>query len=103
MNAGRENEDARSVLQTLKMIEYHYSAPAREVVTRLRLFPRAIRGPQRLLQRECEGWRSNGWRRWASGCTGPCASAPGRLEWTLPPVRRSPVGLASARTTRTSC
>jgi transglutaminase-like putative cysteine protease len=56
MNAGRENEDARSVLQTLKMIEYHYAAPARDVVTRLRLFPRAKRGPQRLLQRECEVW-----------------------------------------------
>ena len=42
MNAGRENEDARSVLQTLKMIEYHYSAPAREVVTRLRLFPGSL-------------------------------------------------------------
>src|SRR5438552_837117 len=56
MNAGRENEDARSVLQTLKRIEYHYSAPAREVITQLRLFPRAKRGPQRLLRRECEVW-----------------------------------------------
>src|SRR5690242_13219059 len=56
MNAGRENEDARSVLQTLKMIEYHYSAPARDVITQLRLFPRARRGAQRLLRRECEVW-----------------------------------------------
>src|SRR5437879_4732372 len=56
MNAGRETVDARSVLQTLKRIEYHYSAPAREVVTWLRLFPRAKRGPQRLLRRECAVW-----------------------------------------------
>ena len=56
MNAGRETGDARSVLQTLKMLEYQYSAPAREVITWLRLFPRAKRGPQLLLRRECDVW-----------------------------------------------
>lgn len=45
--------DARSVLQTVKLIEYQYAEPVREVVTRLRLFPRAQRGAQRLLSRAC--------------------------------------------------
>lgn len=56
MEAGRGTQSARSVLQTLKTIEYEYATPVREVVTRLRLFPRAKRGPQRLLSRECEVW-----------------------------------------------
>jgi transglutaminase-like putative cysteine protease len=47
---------AQSVLQTVKTIEYHYAAPVREVITQLRLFPRARRGPQRLLHHECEVW-----------------------------------------------
>jgi transglutaminase-like putative cysteine protease len=56
MDAGREPEGARSVLQTVKTLEYHYSTPVREVMTQLRLFPRARRGPQRLLSRDCEVW-----------------------------------------------
>jgi transglutaminase-like putative cysteine protease len=44
------------VLQTVQTIEYQYSAPAREVVNWLRLFPRAKRGAQRLLSRECQVW-----------------------------------------------
>jgi transglutaminase-like putative cysteine protease len=43
-------------LQTLKTIEYQYEAPVREVITCLRLFPRAQRGSQRLLSRVCEVW-----------------------------------------------
>jgi transglutaminase-like putative cysteine protease len=56
MEAGRGTEGARSVLQTVKTLEYHYSTPVREVMTQLRLFPRARRGPQRLLSRDCEVW-----------------------------------------------
>jgi len=48
----------RSVLQTLKTIEYQYEAPVREVITCLRLFPRARRGSQRLVNRVCEVWPS---------------------------------------------
>jgi len=44
------------VLQTVKTIEYQYEAPVREVVTQLRLFPRARRGSQRLVNRVCEVW-----------------------------------------------
>jgi transglutaminase-like putative cysteine protease len=47
---------AQAVLQTVKTIEYHYAAPVRDVITQLRLFPRAKRGTQRLLQQECEVW-----------------------------------------------
>lgn len=54
MDAGRETEGARSVLQTVKTLEYHYATPVREVMTQLRLFPRARRGAQRLLSRDCE-------------------------------------------------
>jgi transglutaminase-like putative cysteine protease len=46
----------QSVIHTVKTIEYHYAEPVREVVTQLRLFPRARRGAQRLLHRECEVW-----------------------------------------------
>jgi transglutaminase-like putative cysteine protease len=49
-----EREGTRSVLQTLKTIEYEYVEPVREVVTQLRLFPHAERGAQRLLRHECE-------------------------------------------------
>lgn len=56
MNPESGNGIAASVLQTIKTIEYHYPAPVREVVTQLRLFPRAKRGPQRLLCRECQVW-----------------------------------------------
>jgi transglutaminase-like putative cysteine protease len=48
--------DARSVLQTVKLIEYQYAEPVREVVTRLRLIPRARRGAQRLLGSACQVW-----------------------------------------------
>src|SRR5690348_9524550 len=56
MDTGREPGSAQSVLQTVQTIEYHYSAPAREVVNWLRLFPRVKRGAQRLLSRECQVW-----------------------------------------------
>jgi transglutaminase-like putative cysteine protease len=56
MSVGRELGDARSVLQTVKRIEYQYAEPVREVVTRLRLFPRARRGAQRLLGSACDVW-----------------------------------------------
>jgi transglutaminase-like putative cysteine protease len=49
-------DGARSVLQTVKTIEYQYEAPVREVTTQLRLFPRARRGSQRLLSRVCDVW-----------------------------------------------
>jgi transglutaminase-like putative cysteine protease len=48
--------DTRSVLQTVKLIEYQYAEPVREVVTRLRLFPRVRRGAQRLLGSACQAW-----------------------------------------------
>jgi transglutaminase-like putative cysteine protease len=44
------------VLQTVKLIEYQYAEPVREVVTRLRLIPRARRGAQRLLGSACQVW-----------------------------------------------
>src|SRR5438445_10274266 len=56
MEAGRGTEGTRSVLQTVKTIEYHYATPVREVTTQLRLFPRPRRGLQRLLSRDCEVW-----------------------------------------------
>jgi transglutaminase-like putative cysteine protease len=56
MDTGRSLEDARSVLRTVKTLEYHYLTPVREVMTQLRLFPRARRGPQRLLSQDCEVW-----------------------------------------------
>jgi transglutaminase-like putative cysteine protease len=56
MQSGEFTGAATSVLRTQKTIEYHYLEPVREVVTRLRLFPDARRGAQRLLRRECEVW-----------------------------------------------
>jgi len=56
MQSAREREGRRSVLQTLKTIEYEYAEPVQEVVTQLRLFPHAERGAQRLIRRECEVW-----------------------------------------------
>ncbi len=56
MNAGRESGAVRAVLQTVNSFEYQYDSPVREVITQLRLFPRARRGSQRLVRRACEVW-----------------------------------------------
>jgi transglutaminase-like putative cysteine protease len=56
MYRGSGTTVAQAVLQTVKTIEYHYAAPVRDVITQLRLFPRAKRGTQRLLQHDCEVW-----------------------------------------------
>jgi transglutaminase-like putative cysteine protease len=56
MAAAGGTSGMRSVLQTVKTIEYQYAEPVREVITRLRLFPRARRGAQRLVSRECDVW-----------------------------------------------
>jgi transglutaminase-like putative cysteine protease len=56
MQSVREPAGRRSVLQTLKTIEYQYAEPVREVVTQLRLFPHEERGAQRLVRHECEVW-----------------------------------------------
>jgi len=45
-----------TVLQTEKAVGYDYATPAREIVTRLRLFPPAHRGPQRLLSCDLDVW-----------------------------------------------
>lgn len=45
-----------TVLHTEKTIGYDYPASAREIVTQLRLFPQAHRGPQRLLSGELQIW-----------------------------------------------
>jgi transglutaminase-like putative cysteine protease len=45
-----------TLLHTEKTVGYEYPDPAREIVTKLRLFPQAHRGPQRLLSGEIEVW-----------------------------------------------
>lgn len=45
-----------TVLHTEKTVGYDYPTPAREIVTRLRLFPQAHRGPQRLLSCDLDVW-----------------------------------------------
>lgn len=45
-----------TLLHTEKTVGYEYPVPAREIVTRLRLFPQVHRGPQRLLSGEIEVW-----------------------------------------------
>lgn len=45
-----------TVLHTEKTVGYDYPTPAREIVTRLRLFPQTHRGPQRLLSCDLDVW-----------------------------------------------
>src|SRR5262245_13842795 len=72
MTAAGGTSGMRSVLQTVKTIEYQYAAPVREVITRLRLFPCARRGAQRLVSRECEVWpRPDRTRRFADDYGNP--------------------------------
>jgi transglutaminase-like putative cysteine protease len=52
----KKSREIQSILQTVKIDEHEYEAPVRDVVTRLRLFPRRRRGPQHLLHRACELW-----------------------------------------------
>jgi transglutaminase-like putative cysteine protease len=51
---GQAVSPAGTLLQTVKTVEYCYPEPVRQVVTRLRLFPTAERGTQRLLYHEVE-------------------------------------------------
>ena len=50
------NPPDATVLHTEKTVGYDYADPAREIVTHLRLFPQAHRGPQRLLSCDLDVW-----------------------------------------------
>lgn len=45
-----------TVLHAEKTVGYHYEAPVREVVTRLRMFPHARHGRQHLVHQEVQVW-----------------------------------------------